>query len=208
MVMRIICISDTHNRHDALTLPEGDMLIHAGDFTAHGSIEEIGSFNYWLEKQDFKYKLVIAGNHDRLFEANGYLAKTLLTDCIYLENNSVTIEGLKFWGSPVTPRFHDWAFNAERGKHISFFWDLIEEDTDFLITHGPPYGIMDYTFRNEHVGCEELLNRLQNLKLKYHIFGHIHEGYGIKEIRGTTFVNACTLNERYKVRNNPIIIDV
>jgi Icc-related predicted phosphoesterase len=206
--MRIVCISDTHNKHDKLKLPKGDILVHAGDFTMKGSIAEIGAFNYWLKEQDFKYKIVIAGNHDFLFESNSLLAQTLLTNCIYLENTGTYIEGVKFWGSPVTPRFHDWAFNAERGKHISFFWDLIDKDTDFLITHGPPYGIMDRTFRGEDVGCEMLTEKIRNLNIKYHLFGHIHESYGIKNINGTTFINACSLNRKYEIENEPIIIDI
>src|SRR5580658_3578813 len=99
--LRIVCISDTHGQHAKLHLPEGDILVHAGDFMAFGDKpREVTDFNQWLGKQTHRHKVVIAGNHDWMFERHPGAAQALLTNAIYLENSGTEIEGLKFWGSP------------------------------------------------------------------------------------------------------------
>ncbi len=142
--MRLVCISDTHSQHDDIDLiPDGDVLIHAGDCLGRGSIFELEDFDYWLGELPHPTKILIAGNHDWCFQTRPNEARKLVTNAIYLEDSGVTIGGLKFWGSPITPTFRNWAFNRDRGPDIAKHWDLIPDDTDVLVTHGPPEGIFD-----------------------------------------------------------------
>lgn len=206
--MKLICISDTHSSHRSLQLPEGDMLIHAGDVSNQGHLKEIRAFNTWLERLSYAYKLVVAGNHDWLFELYPEQARETLTAATYLENEGVVINGLKFWGSPVSPWFCDWAFNVHRGKPIRQVWQQIPIDTDVLIVHGPPYGILDQNRQGEHCGCKDLLERILDVRPQLVIFGHIHEGYGQIEYEGIRFVNACSLDYRYRPVNAPLVIEI
>ncbi len=196
--MQIICISDTHNLHSNLNVPNGDVLIFAGDITAIGEKEDIISFNNWLGTLTHKYKIVIAGNHDFYLEDNPNYSKHLLSNAIYLCDEEITIEGIKFWGSPISPAFHDWAFNRKRGKEIRKHWNLIPNDVDVLITHCPPFGVLDKNEFDENCGCEELLDVLnKKIKPKIHVFGHIHESYGLINQKNITFVNASIIGNKY-----------
>jgi predicted phosphodiesterase len=211
--MRVVCVSDTHSRHDQLCVPNGDVLVHAGDATMAGRVEEISRFNYWLGTLPHQHKIYVAGNHDLLFESDPGLAERLITNATYLRDSAVTIGGLKIYGSPWQPWFLDWAFNLGRGPEIKRKWDLIPDDSDVLITHGPPNGILDLVPRNapqglEHIGCEELLKAIGRVKPKAHIFGHIHEGYGTIRTRETVFVNASICDVNYRPRNEPIVVEV
>ncbi len=204
--MNIVAISDTHGKHNQLSLPEGDVLIHAGDVSSRGSEYEIRIFLDWFASLDFKYKIFIAGNHDFFLEraSNKAIDKILPHEVIYLNDSGVEIEDLHIWGSPVTPWFYDWAFNRERGQEIKKHWDLIPDATDILITHGPAYGILDLTIHNIHVGCEELKDKIESIKPKVHIFGHIHEAYGTNEKPDIMYINASVLNVRYQMVNEPL----
>ena len=208
--MRFVVISDTHGQHADLSLPEADGIIHAGDISKKGTLNQVQDFLFWFQKLDYQYKIFIAGNHDFFFErAPQHEVDELITDdLIYLNDSGVDINGVKIWGSPITPYFNNWAFNRQRGAEIKPYWDLIPEDTDVLITHGPPYGILDRTFFFKKVGCKELLDRVQAVKPRYHIFGHIHEANGRKEIDGVDYINASNLNLRYKLVNPPVLIDL
>lgn len=227
MGKRLVLISDTHRQHKSITLPEGDILIHAGDFTNSGTLKEIVEFNDWLGTLDYSIIICVAGNHDRMFERARETAEFTLSNATYLRDSSVTIDGVKFYGSPWQPEFGwDWAFNLPRGDKLAQKWAEIPEDTDVLITHGPPYGIGDEAARfeympkgslgerrirqpkGEHVGCKELLKRIEVVKPKLHVCGHIHEAWGKIERDGTIFVNAscCTLD--YKPTNKPIIVEI
>ena len=124
-------------------MPEGDVLIHSGDMTRIGHSNEIKDFNRWMGEQDYAHKLCIAGNHDMLFEDHPSVARSLITNCTYLQDSSVTIDGVKFYGAPWQPEFFSWAFNVPRGPEIAAKWYQIPDDTNVLITHGPPYGILD-----------------------------------------------------------------
>jgi len=199
--VRLVVISDTHGLHNRIEgLPDGDVLVHAGDFMNSGyDVQEILSFNQWLSEQSFKHRVVCGGNHDRYFEAAPQQARALLTNAIYLENTGITIDNITFWGSPYTPEFMNWAFMYPRGTSAQRYWNLIPDDLDVLITHGPPFGILDQTAPGEaHLGCEELLNAVVEKKPRVHLFGHIHGGAGTFENGTTRFVNAAYLNERYK----------
>jgi len=213
--MRIVCVSDTHRQHRAVEIPEGDLLIYAGDIACARESEPIltQDFNEWLAYLPCKWKVVIAGNHDAFFEKEPKLARSTITNAFYLENNSIEIEGMKIWGSPYTPFFCDWSFGATV-KEIDKIWQGIPEDTNILVTHGPPFGILDilshpqldidgmYTWSG---GCHRLRERLLLLKeVKLHVFGHIHEGYGKRDI----YVNASIVDENYRLKNKPIVVNI
>ncbi|WP_407543521.1 metallophosphatase domain-containing protein (plasmid) [Deinococcus radiomollis] len=175
--MKIVCISDTHNQHSLLTLPPGDVLIHAGDYSMQGHVAETETFLTWFAAQPHRHKVFIAGNHDFIFEKRRKKARAMVPrGIIYLEDEGVTLDGVKFWGSPVTPTFFDWAFN--RGPStIADSWTIIPDDTEVLITHGPAYGVLDKVLPyGQEVGCPKLRAALDNrLHPKLHVFGHVHE---------------------------------
>jgi len=209
--MKILFLSDTHGLHQKLRdLPQADILIHSGDISNRGRDAEVEDFIKWFSAQNYQYKVFIAGNHDFYFEGMTVerMQKLLPQDVYYLCDTGITIEGLNIWGSPVTPWFFDWAFNRKRGKDISRHWKLIPENTDILITHGPPFGILDRTEAGLNAGCEDLLAEVNMIKPKYHLFGHIHEGYGMRESSYTTFVNGSILDQNNIIRNLPIAFEV
>jgi Icc-related predicted phosphoesterase len=226
--MRITAISDTHSLHKKFerlhVIPDADLLIHSGDMSNVGRIPEIIDFNAWLGtiKHKFKFGIVlIAGNHDWLYQTDPGLAKSLITNATLLMDESVVINGLNFYGSSWQPEFCGWAFNLPRGEQLAQKWAQIPDDTNVLITHGPPHGIMDGCERImhmpdgtviedvEHVGCEDLSARIKNLKqLKLNVFGHIHAGYGTEMHNGVQYVNACSCNETYFPENPPITIAI
>jgi len=207
--MKVVCISDTHGHHRKVDVPDGNILIYAGDLMGPISNEEgqLLDFNKWLATLPHEHKVFVPGNHDIIFEKNGGLARSILSEAIYLEDNGAVIEGLRFWGSPVTPKFGvGWAFNRYRGIDISRHWGFIPNNTDVLVTHGPPHGILDKVYREGSQGCKDLARVVENLNLKLHVFGHIHEAYGIQQQQNTTFVNASVLNHRYELVNQPTLL--
>lgn len=208
MSITLVTISDTHALHDSIDVPEGDVLIHAGDLTNHGSLEDVVRFSEWLATLPHRHKLVIAGNHDFCFERDPEAARGALEGCIYLEDETVTLEGVRFYGSPWQPWFYDWAFNLRRGPEIRERWDLIPDDTDVLITHGPPAGYGDRTARGERVGCEDLLDAIARVRPILHVCGHIHEGYGLTSDGQTTFINASSCNLAYRPVQPPIVFEL
>jgi predicted phosphodiesterase len=219
MKKRITFISDSHNRHEKLNgfLPGGDLLLHSGDLTSRGYTTEIENFMGWYDKIDnYDHKVFIAGNHDFGFQNDNEKIRGLLTgykNIDYLQDELFMFGEdydtmIKIWGSPWQPEFHNWAFNLPRGERIKEKWDMIPLNTDILITHGPPFGKLDYVpYNNINVGCEELLLKVQEIKPKIHVFGHIHSGRNIVFSDGTLYVNAAILNDRYEFRNKPITID-
>lgn len=202
-----MCISDTHEEYPNLSVPDGDLLVHAGDSSIGGSPEEIMRLNEWLGEQPHRYKVIIAGNHDFVFESSPALARSFITNAIYLENDEVMVGGLRIWGSPVTPWFYDWAFNR-RDEALKRCWAAVPTGVDVLITHGPPYGILDKTIAGEHVGCKHLARELERIAPRLHVFGHIHEAHGRLERGGVTYVNASNLDEGYRLAYAPIVVDL
>ena len=182
------------------------MILHAGDVSSRGTETEIIKFLEWFESLDYQYKIFIAGNHDFFFENNSLekIASIIPPSITYLNDSGTTIEGVKIWGSPITPWFFDWAFNRQRGVEIKKHWDLIPVDTDILITHGPVHGILDKTKTGVAAGCEELLKKVENLNIKLHLSGHIHEGYGERIVNGVHYINASVLDIKYRQVNDPI----
>ena len=208
--MKIVIISDTHGQHDNLIIPTGDMIIHAGDVSEVGDENRVKCFLKWFSNLEFKYRIFISGNHDFYFEKEKkeIIVKIIPDNIIYLNDSQMIINNLKIWGSPVQPWFYNWAFNRQRGADIKKHWDLIPTDTDIVITHGPPFGILDKTITNEKVGCKDLYSYIQKIEPKFHIFGHIHEAYGKIKKDKTIFINASVLNHRYKIKNKPIILNI
>lgn len=209
--MDIAILSDTHSKHAGFTkwlAGGGDVLVCCGDVTGNGEETELKKFADWLQKQPFTHKIVVAGNHDTIFEQSPSLSKKILKEknIIYLENSEVVIEGIKFYGSPVIPVFLNRAFNKQRGAEIRSYWDKIPTDTDVLITHCPPYGILDKTIDGYQAGCKDLLKKVYAIKPKVHCFGHIHEGYGFVCKDDICFINSCLLNHHFKPANRPHII--
>jgi Icc-related predicted phosphoesterase len=227
--LSIALLSDTHCQHDKVKVPKADMVIHAGDFSGWGTEREALHFAHWFKNLPHKYKVLIPGNHDKFAETPyGYpiLKQMLGPDVVFLDNQGVELAGHVIWGSPWTPTFgRDWAFNADRGAAIKRHWDHIPDDTTILITHGPPYGILDHTWANYddpldqelvHVGCEDLRTRVFELAhLQLHVFGHIHTAYGQQTREfgesGALFVNAAvtdTTRQGYHVTRSPILVNI
>lgn len=204
-MLTIVCVSDTHGRHRELAVPNGDVLLFAGDLSNHGSPEDVSEFDDWLAALPHPHKVVICGNHDFHFERQPDDARRRIRHATYLQDSGTRITGLNIWGSPWQPRFFDWAFNLDRGPDIAARWALIPDDTDVLITHGPPAGILDRTSRGEAVGCVDLLGRVRELKPKLHLFGHIHEGAGVLETADTLFVNA-SIGVGRRVGLGPVVV--
>ncbi len=196
--MDITFISDTHGLHDRLKLNPGTVLVHAGDITEYGTEEEGVEFLDWFTSQPFTYKIFIGGNHDLFLESLTLreMKKLISANIIYLQNNGTVIEGIKFWGSPVTPYFLGMAFNEREGKEISKTWNKIPFDTDILITHGPPKGILD-----SGMGCDELLLQINKVRPKIHCFGHVHGHNGMESYNTTKFINASMVNRLNPLEN-------
>lgn len=216
--MLISVISDTHTRHKEINkdLPGGDLILCAGDISSRGFLYEIRNFCKYYEKLHYDNCVFIAGNHDFGFEDDPIECRKILEEyptLDYLEDDLLLVgeewdsyeNKIKIYGSPWQPWFYNWAFNLPRnGEYLKEKWDNIPENTDILITHGPPFGILDQTPRGEHVGCELLLERVKQLKPKIHVFGHIHCDYGYYFDGSTHFINASVLNEQYEYQNKPL----
>ena len=208
--MKLCIISDTHNKHKKLILPEADTIVHCGDFTSLGYEHEIRDFLKWYSKLPYKHKIIIAGNHDLLFERNGLLARSYVPDNVhYLEDSGIELDGVNFYGSPVQLPFMDYAFMRPE-KKLELHWKAIPDGTDVLITHCPPFSIGDYVKRDHlHKGSPSLYwEVVERIKPKVHCFGHIHYGYGIKVIEQTTFINAALVDEHNQLINQPIFIEI
>lgn len=229
--MIIDCISDLHGYLPKLL--GGDLLIVAGDITNNDSLKSWAEFFLWLKSQNYRKKILISGNHDRFLE-NGFpkcqseandmaelqsflhdMGEMEVSDFEYLCDSGTTFDGIKIWGSPWTNWFHGInpkckAFNRSSSK-LSGKWYKIPDGTDILVTHGPPFGILDTTGTNgESVGNVELLDEVtKRVGPKLHVFGHIHENGGkTMDVGSTTFINASIMNEVYDPVNEPVRINI
>ena len=183
----VVCISDTHN-HQPSETPAGEILVHAGDLTQSGTLGELQASLNWINSCPHLYKIVIAGNHDLFLDhtlphADPAANKTInWGDIIYLNSESTTIfcnngRRLRIYGSPLTPRHGNWAFQYSRNQDV---WHTsIPEDVDILVTHGPPKGHLDAGY----LGCKHLLKEVWRTKPRLHIFGHVHDGYGMEWVQ-------------------------
>lgn len=211
--MQVVTLADTHGYHYYIgktspALPAGDVIVHAGDLTGRGRLYELIEFANWYGGLDYKNKICIAGNHDEVAENMGNNnVKDLFWErgITYLCDSEYVIDGIKFYGTPYTPEFCGWNF-MEDEYHLKKRYDNIPEDTDVLITHGPPYGVLDsqvyvlsnnYSVAKDRTGSTALAERIKELNLKAHILGHIHEGRG----RIGNTVNASFLDPSYTPYN-------
>lgn len=219
--MRIVCMSDLHTKRPR-QVPDGDVLIVSGDWCIRGDLSELAK-NSWVAEQPHKHKVAIAGNHDFCLQnEDRELAKSLVRGwgVTYLEDQPLMIDGLKFYGSPWQPNFHNWAFQKERGPELAAVWSKIPDDTNVLITHGPPEGILDvvpryssgyggYGHVDVHLGdCDLYARSIALDSLKLHVFGHIHYSHGQTKFLDTLYVNAAVCDERYQPSNEPIVVDL
>lgn len=215
--MRVVFTSDTHEQHYKLAVPDGDVFVHAGDFTMTGGRVWVESFNTWLGTLPHKHKIVIAGNHDRSFDIDPMNAlaygQERLPNATYLLNTGIEIDGVKFWGSPYTPFFSSdyWKFHYDRAEGEAM-WAKIPEGLDVLITHGPASKHLDMTLEGVTAGCYDLHKRIGDLiKIdkapRYHVFGHIHEAYGRKDIGDCSILlNVSAVDRMYRLRENPCVV--
>ena len=228
--MKIVVISDTHTKHSKLTIPECDVLVHCGDFTYQGKYWKVKSFYDWLCQQPATHKLVIAGNHEETFDRThpqyNPACKAIIADAYddsihYLEDSEIVIEGIKFYGTPWTPRFYDWAFNGitdadlpyqNGGTSLTEVYNRIPEDVQVLIAHGPPYDICDLSENgDERTGSIEMrrMTREKLGMLRLYLCGHIHEARGMEVTDGNiTYINASSLARDYKTISDPILIQL
>ncbi len=215
--MKVVLISDTHNQHLRLSeLPSADIIIHAGDATGLGKRKEFIEFISWYGSLTYSHKIFIAGNHDWCLDPN-YLgdlkkeeAELLCREAgiIYLLDQAIEIQSKVFYGTPWQPYFFNWAFNIKSEEERAKIYSQIPINTDFLITHTPPAKILDSNKYGLSCGCEALLSVVQKVKPQFHVFGHIHEAYGKKVIADTTFINAANLDESYRMKNPPFLIEI
>jgi len=228
---KITFISDTHGKHNQivtskslrkndqpLDLPGGDILIHAGDFMNAGwnEMEAVMFFKWFDEIDNYDTKILIAGNHDRWAENNPEEFKGILTGyktIEYLQDEELAIyydgpngdmpeENIRIYGSPWQPNL------PRHGEEMKAKWDAIPDNTDILVTHGPPFGYLDIPGgQSIRVGCEMLRERVEAFKPKIHVFGHIHGSAGYYFNGHTHFINAAVLDEQYRYMNAPLNIE-
>jgi Icc-related predicted phosphoesterase len=214
--MKICIISDVHCKFSELIVPKCDLLISCGDYSFRGEEREVRNFHEWLNLQDAVHIISVQGNHEKGVERNFQLSKQIAVEACprvhFMDEGLIEIEGIKVWCSAITPFFYNWAWNRYRGNEIKKHWDLIPNDITVLVTHGPPYGILDTVkthYPIENLGCEELANKISELKqLKIHCFGHIHDSYGVFDNGMVKYINASICNEDYKPFNKPIVVEL
>ena len=196
--MKILHLSDTHGAHHRLRrLPDADVVVHSGDFTMTGTEAEAIDFMNWFCDLPHKHKIFICGNHDEcLYGAN---IDGLDSNVHYLNNSRVEIEGVKFYGIPL--------FMSDAYSRQDIYYKQIPADIDILITHSPPYGILDFDMERNW-GSEKLLERVNEVKPYAHLFGHIHRHNGILRIGSTIFSNGAIMNDSYTNLQSPNIIDI
>lgn len=206
-MLRLVCLSDTHGLHRQIAVPHGDVLILAGDLTRHGQPDELPDLNDWLGTLPHAHKLLIAGNHDFICEQELERIPQLLSNATYLCDTTIEIAGVVCFGSPWTPSGGGWAFSRSLNA-LAYRWAEIPEHTDVLITHGPPLGTLDQNARGEHLGCPALAEAVRRVRPRLHVFGHIHEAYGMSEAQGISSVNASSCTVAYAPTNAPLVIEI
>lgn len=219
--MKIWFISDTHNRHRELTVPDADLVIHCGDESTHGNAwmnePEARQFLDWYSELDIETKVFVPGNHSTAVEQR-LIRLEEYPEIRFLINEPMQWNGLKLFGSPYTPLYQDWAYMKKRSR-LDEVWQSVPEDVDILITHGPPKGILDLTHDVDskaliQVGCAALRRHVEErIRPQIHAFGHIHDEKGIRNYgmftRGATqFINCSCCNLATKLKNNGFVVEV
>ena len=210
--MRIVATSDTHGYQPPFS-DWGEVIVIAGDLTAFGQREDLQKFSRWILREAKQRKAIVfvAGNHDWVFQSDTRAINSFKKlwaeagNIHYLEDSGVEIDGVKFWGSPWTPMFYNWAF-MRPDNELQEIWAKIPADTDVLITHGPPQGILDLTRRGSKAGSQTLWDRVREIEPKVHIFGHIHEAHGQVQQGRTRFYNVAFCDVDYAPVQPPVHI--
>ena len=225
--MKIVALSDTHGKHRQYPdswIPDGDVLMHCGDFTKHGRVNELEDFLDWFSQFSHEYKIFIAGNHDAIMTNHGndgppinarkeerieeLLNKYWFEEkIIYLHNSGKTIDGLTFYGSPYSNSPPGWYFNTRKEENQDV-WEKVFDDTEILITHGPPYRINDKTRLSGHIGSEKLREKVEELpNLKVHLYGHNHGAHGESDKLENSY-NCSVIDDNYEISNEPVVIQL
>jgi predicted phosphohydrolase len=204
--VRIVAVADTHTfQGDLRSIPDGDVFLHAGDLCRGGRLDELDTVAAWLRALPHRHKIVVAGNHDWCFVREPQAALEVLGQgVVYLQDSEAIIEGIRFWGSPWQPAFHNWAFNLPRGAALASKWALIPQGIHVLVTHGPPYGIGDWCGDPVRQGCQDLREAVRRVRPVLHVFGHIHQHGGFWEEEGVSFANVTT----WECERGPTVIDL
>lgn len=207
--MKLVAISDTHMHHEQLEIPRCDLLVHAGDATWLGKLEEVVPFLDWFAEQPADLLVFVPGNHDWLFELQPHLAQQMCRDrgILLLNDDGVHFRGQNLWGVAWQAPFNRWAFNVVDPDRRRAIFSRIPDDTDILITHQPAYLRGD---SNGWKACGDpvLLERVEQVNPHMHISGHLHEDGGIREFGPTTFVNATILDWAHKPTHSPHIFEL
>lgn len=224
-----MCLSDTHGLQDRMVhaIPEGDVLLHAGDFSNVGSVSDLTKFNEWMGELPHKHKIVVFGNHEvsldpdkAVHPSDPQIFESFLSNVTILNQSEIIIDGIKIWGEPRQPEFNGWAFNVPRQEMHIRCWSKVPEDVHILLTHGPPSMYGDFVHEVNHHGREykrrcgcvhqkHLIEQsLPNLKAV--VCGHIHDGYGVYKIQGKdAYVYNCAIcDEDYRPLNKPLVFDL
>lgn len=207
--MKIVAFSDTHNHHRKIKIPNGDMLIFAGDMSRNGKTMEVVAFLDYVERLPHRYKLVVPGNHDICIENDlSFFANWCKTKGIHLlVNDFIEIECFKIYGTPITPEFGGWAFERNKVQRHQTFQN-IPKNTDIIISHGCCRDILDITKTGKRTGCKSLAKNVLRVKPRFFISGHIHESWGVVENDYIKYYNVSCLNEKYELSHDAIEIKV
>lgn len=228
-MLRIVHISDTHNCHQNVAVPDGDMVVHTGDFTNYGLEYEVDQFFKWWNSLYHPFKILVPGNHDMCADVtrshtgkiepwyekilNNYTNKLPYLNH-YLLHKSCKIWGINFFGSPYIPSskekvYHRFGFTKNRSE-VGSQWSDIPKDTDILVTHGGPFGRQDFAMTPMYggpAGCERLRFQVEVVRPKLHLFGHIHEAHGTCFDDHTTYSNASMIDSGYNIVNRAKVFD-
>lgn len=215
-IIRLVHISDTHGKHKELNIPDGDILIHSGDWSNTGSIKEVSNFLTWFSELPHPNKIFICGNHEREVEKDGYyLFKSMIpNNVVYLEDSGIKIEGLYFYGSPWTQAFQNWGWMWNSEEEERRIWARIPEHTDVLITHSPAYRLLDFsTYKisersDQNIGSKILRKAVEYIKPLLVAHGHVHSAYGVAQFGKTTILNGSICDEAYHASNKPKVVDI
>tara|TARA_Y100000294_G_scaffold177178_1_gene201739 strand:- start:969 stop:1598 length:630 start_codon:yes stop_codon:yes gene_type:complete len=208
--MKFVCSSDTHGKHNQLSVPDGDVFIFTGDVSEKGSAKLLPQFNEFLGNLPHKHKIVVSGNHDILYEIDcDRSLQNVLTNCVYLDDSEITIEGIRIWGARWNPNIFN---KMAEGNGITNKWDLVPEGIDILLSHGAPFGLGDINSHGNHAGSKDLLQAIRRIKPKYYVFGHLHRGYGVYEEywnnKKITCINAAAFTDIENKVNPPIVFEI
>lgn len=200
--MRIVCVSDTHGHN--ITVPDGDVLIHAGDATVWGTLTDAIRLNNWFGRQPHQFKFYVPGNHDWIFQIQYGLVKATLQNAVLLLDEQATFEfnnrNWTIYGTPWTPTFRNWAFMCDTEKELLMRFRRIPS-VDILVSHGPPFGIFD-----RQKGSKALCDVVYKTKPELCVFGHIHDGEQVMTDNTTIFVNASICDDENNIAFEPVMV--